>query len=694
MATYCGRFIHNLATISEPLRELTKTTVRWSWEEKHKKALKQIKQSIAKQCTIAYFNREYQTEVVVDASPVGLGAMLVQYDTEGNKSIVALGSRSLSSVEQRYSQTEREALGVTWGIQHFHLYLAGSQFRVVTDHKPLLNLFNNPSAKPPMRIERWVMKLQEYEFNLIYKPGKDNPADFMSRHPLSSTCHSSREQKMAEAFMNLITDNVIPKSMQLKDIEIETKNDNTLKLCKWAITHNKWQEARKKIAKTDKQDLESLYKVRGEISVSVSHDILLRGQRIIIPKSLQQCAIDIAHEGHQGIVKTKQLIRTKVWFPGIDRLVEQTVSTCIPCQACTVEKNACEPLKMSKLPNQPWEEISIDFKDLPTGEHLLVVIDDYSRFPVVEIVRSTSAKCVIPKLDTIFAAYGTPRVVRTDNGPPFNSSEFANFAKYIGFLHRKVTPLWPKANGEVERMMRNLKKLYRTATTTQQNWKQALNQYLRNFRATPHSSTGIAPATLLFGREVRTRLPEMPPKARNDLVVRSKDQKSKAKMKDNAEKGRHFNKKPICTGDFVLLKRDGNMSTHKTPYYTEPYEVIKVNGSMITATNGDRTVTRNSSFFKFLHGEHKLTPPVEPDIDDLSTDTDQPVEQAVNLPPEPDAQPRAQQRQIPHQRERPHLRERPQHRERPQLRERPQRQRNLPAHLQDYVVHDDYQEEE
>ena len=158
---------------------------------------------------------------------------------------------------------------------------------------------------------------------------------------------------------------------------------------------------------------------------------------------------------------------------------------------------------MSELPNEPWEEISIDFKELPTGEYLLVVIDDYSRYPVIEVVRSTSTTCIIPKLNTIFAAYGTPRVVRTDNGPPFNSTDFANFAKYLGFHHRKVTPLRPKANGEVERMMRNLKKLYSTAITEHQNWKQALNKYLRNFRATPHSSTGVAPASAMFGREVR-----------------------------------------------------------------------------------------------------------------------------------------------------------------------------------------------
>ena len=423
----------------------------------------------------------------------------------------------------------------------------------------------------------------------------------------------------------------------MEDIESETKKNEALISCKQAILENKWHVIRKNAPESIKQDIESLYRVRDELSISMEHDIVLRDRRIVIPESLKQRAIDIAHKGHQGIVKTKQLLRTKIWFSAIYRLVEQTVSACIPCQASTVERNSTEPLNMSELPNEPWEEISIDFKELPTGEYLLVVIDDYSRYPVTEVVRSTSATCIIPKLDTIFAAYGTPCVVRTDNGPPFNSIDFANFAKYLGFHHRKVTPLWPKANGEVERMMRNLKKLYRTAITEHQNWKQALNKYLRNFRATPHSSTGVAPASAMFGREVRTRLPEMPPAPKEDHAVGKKDKNSKANMKASAEKGKTFTKKPLCKGDFVLLKRDPSMEGHQTPYFPQPYEIVNINGSMITATDGARTVTRNVSFFKRLQGNVQLPPPDNDiDLDVLLDDhiNHEPAA-AANVPPAP-----------------------------------------------------------
>ncbi|GFO29263.1 Pol polyprotein [Plakobranchus ocellatus] len=112
---------------------------------------------------------------------------------------------------------------------------------------------------------------------------------------------------------------------------------------------------------------------------------------------------------------------------------------------------------MSPLPKRPWDELSVGFAGpFPTGEHLLIVIDDYSRFPEVESVKSTSACSLTSKLNRIFARFGTPSVLKSDNGSPFNGEEFASFAKKLGLHHRKITPLWPETNGEAERFVRSL----------------------------------------------------------------------------------------------------------------------------------------------------------------------------------------------------------------------------------------------
>ena len=125
---------------------------------------------------------------------------------------------------------------------------------------------------------------------------------------------------------------------------------------------------------------------------------------------------------------------------------EDLCNSCIPRLAAT-DKNTREPLQMTEMPKQAWISVSMDFcGPFPYGKYFLDLIDGFSRFPIVEIITSITAKVVIEKLDKIFSEYGIPEVLRTDNRPPMNSADFQNFSKQFGFKHRKTTPIWPQAN--------------------------------------------------------------------------------------------------------------------------------------------------------------------------------------------------------------------------------------------------------
>ena len=152
----------------------------------------------------------------------------------------------------------------------------------------------------------------------------------------------------------------------------------------------------------------------GSELTSMDGNLVLHGSQIVEPDALQKRVVELAHEGHQGLVKECIACCVLVWFPRMDSLVDSIVK-CVPCQVAT-PKPSHEPLRMTPLPNGPWEEVSIDFCEV-AGHYVLVVIDDYSRFLEIEIVHSTSAKAVIPKVDRIFAAYGVPQVVKSNNGP-------------------------------------------------------------------------------------------------------------------------------------------------------------------------------------------------------------------------------------------------------------------------------------
>ncbi|XP_028418157.1 uncharacterized protein LOC114543323 [Dendronephthya gigantea] len=141
---FCSRFIPNYATLTEPLKHLTRKGVRWNWGVQQNKSFLALKECLTSNRTMAYFDPSKRTIATFDASPFGLGAVLTQVDADGQERSVAYASRTLSDVERRYSQTEREALAIVWGCERFHLYLYGSQFEIVTDHKPLETIFNNP----------------------------------------------------------------------------------------------------------------------------------------------------------------------------------------------------------------------------------------------------------------------------------------------------------------------------------------------------------------------------------------------------------------------------------------------------------------------------------------------------------------------------------------------------------------------
>ena len=162
---------------------------------------------------------------------------------------------------------------------------------------------------------------------------------------------------------------------------------------------------------------------------------------------------------------------------------------------------------MSKLPDGPWQQLSVDFYTLPNGEEALVVIDDFSRFPEVIPVKSTATATVIKALEDIFSRHGYPLTIRSDNGPSFNGRMLSEYFSHRGIHNRKITPLWPCANGEAERFMRTLNKFMCTTKAANLNWRDAISSFLLNYRATPHTTTGFSPSQLLYNREIKGKLP-------------------------------------------------------------------------------------------------------------------------------------------------------------------------------------------
>ncbi|CAB4007063.1 Transposon Tf2-9 poly [Paramuricea clavata] len=537
LANYCSRFIKDFSTLTAPLRELTTKSCKCSWSTMHEKAFAKVKNAIASDCTMAFYDPNRPTKLTVGASPVGLGAVLAQTQENGQDRCIAYASRSLTPVEARYSQTEKEALAAVWGCERFHLYLVGTQFDLITDHKPLEVIYS-PKSKPPLRIERWLLRLQQYKFN----------------------------QSLVPKF---------PKFLTLDEIRIATLNDPELQRVTSAVKEDRWN-------KTD--SCLSPYRNQHEQLTVSECGVILRYSQIVIPKSLRSRVLSIAHEGHQGIVKTKMLVRSKVWWPGIDKQVEQMVKECVPCQAAVHQSPKCQPpLNMTKLPPHPWHTLNADFcGPILNGEKLLVVIDAYSRYPEVEVMQSTTTTVVISKLQRIFARHGYPEELIIDNGPPFNAVEFTEYLAAHGVHHRRITPYWPQANGEAERFMKTVTKAIRTAHSEGKRWQSELDLFLLNYRSTPHSTTHLSPAELLFNRTMRNKLPSFLSLQHNDGPVEHhvvRDKEEKEKMKVHADRRNNAKESQLKIGHYVLMQvPKGNKLS--MPFNPKPFKVIEIKGNM------------------------------------------------------------------------------------------------------------------
>lgn len=624
LVNFSARFIPNLATIAEPLRKLTRQGEPFRWGQSQETAFQRLIDELSKAETLAYFKKDAETEIVVDASPVGLGAILVQHQY-GEKRVICYASRSLTAVERRYSQTEKEALGIVWACERFHAYLFGIHFQIVTDHKPLIYIYS-PRSKPSARIERWVLRLQPYDFEVKHIPGKEMVADALSRLVERT---DSQEVEDDHEYVRFIAEMATPKALKTRDIERESEKDENLEKIRHCLKSGNWD------------DCPTEYKgVRNELcSVGM---LVLRGTRIIIPEKLREQVVSLAHEGHAGIVKTKQRLRSKVWWPGIDRDAEKECRTCHGCQLVAQPSNP-EPIKRFEMPTLPWQDTATDLLGpMPGGEYILAIVDYYSRYVEVAVMKSITTAKVIQCLNQIFATHGYPLTLKTDNGPQFISEEFENYLEENGIEHRLSPPLWPQANGEIERQNRTLLKSMRIAHAQGKDWTGELYKALLSYRTTPHETTGVTPSKMMFGREIRSKLPEFrEDNIQRELCARDRDAEHKQKGKDYADQRRNAKESNLQVGDRVLMQQPKHNKL-STRYEEKPLIIVEKTGSKITVENDrGKQYARNAAHLRKFEekttsesdASTKESRESDPEIGSSEIDESKPLQQGFTKSP-------------------------------------------------------------
>ena len=555
-----------------------------------------------------HFYPDRTTYIWNDAGPEGCSNVLTQWDQKtGKRSVVRCGSHAFSEAELNYSHLEKEALGCVLGLEDNHWYIYNAPAIAISDAKAVIKLLTtaDPKAKENQRIRRWRSRISNYpNVKWEHRAGHDNIADYLSRRFKKDTMMGQmgdtgtiKARVMAiEVEMNKdIMENTrlacLPE-INIERIMTETAKDQEISAVLEAIKTKAGHKDAPKWVKPYR-------KVWNELS-NVGNNILLRNNLICIPVTLRDELVKRAHMGHTGPDTIKRLLRSISWYPGMNQHIEDTINDCGPC-VVNSDTTTTEPMQPTALPGKAWENIAMDFSSrTPTNDYVLAAKDEYSREKEIGITRRLTSEAAIVLAKNFFMKHGTPKVVKTDNGPAFKSKEWADFARKAGFRHRKITPLNPQANGSAEAIMKPLNHAIRTALVENSSWKCNYNNFLRMYRQTPHSATGYSPNLIMRNDDTSSLLPlfkttQNMEEIRTRLVAN--DTKAKLRMKLNGDRYLRAKHRVFKLQDPVVVRWD-RTNKYMSIFDPKPYRITRMVGTMIVAKRPDHTITRNAKFFR------------------------------------------------------------------------------------------------
>jgi len=401
--TYYGKFIPNLSTIAKPLRDAAQA-VEFTWSKACDAAFCSLRDILASDTVLIAYDEKLPLILATDASPYGLGAVLSHKLANGEERPIAYASRVLSKAEKNYSQIDKEALGIVWGVQRFFYYLYARKFTLLTDHKPLLYIFGPTKTVSKLcisRLNHYTEFLNNFVYDIRYKNTAEHAnADALSRL-ISPVARKSREEsevyKFALTIKQIITDEQeFPVSAA--EIAAATLKDASL-------------APLLPFLKLGKPHPTATGPVK---EYSLCEGVVLYQNRVVIPEPLRERILKQLHSGHLGIVKMKGLARDFVYWPKIDDDIEAEAKSCDSCQLC--QNDPPETKHHWEYPDGPWERIHVDFAGPLKGKYLLIITDAFSKWIEAKVTTNLTTETTIAVLDELFTQFGIPVSVVSDNG--------------------------------------------------------------------------------------------------------------------------------------------------------------------------------------------------------------------------------------------------------------------------------------
>lgn len=493
LLNYFRSFIPSLAEEVRPLYALLKKDVKFQWTVECDEAFNRSKLLITKDAYLKIFDPAKPTLLLCDASPVGVSAVLMQRGEDGRELPVHYASMALTKTQQNYAQLHREGLAIIYGLKKFYQYLYGRRFTIVTDAQSIKEMFSPEKATPAVaaaRIQRWGVYLTQFIFDIIHRSSnKMCVPDALSRLPLEC---NDMDLEDVSLDINCIFNDDFP--ILFKDIVKAQEEDSELKLVKKYLLVGFPKSVSTEMAKYKKL-LSSL---------SLEENGVFFNDRIIIPKKWRNKVLDFCHKSHNGIVLMKKLARSLVYWPGLDKDIEDWIHGCEVCQELSTVSKKKVSTKWTPS-TYAMERIHIDFFFFE-GQNCFLIMDTFTKYIEVILMKQSNAEKVIEVLKHFFDSMGWPGSIVSDNGSPFASYKFEEFCKRhdIKLIH---SPAYnPESNGQAEVGVRIIKTALKKVTRGENRSRclaDRLKRVLVDYRNSPRAAGSRTPMEMLLSYKPR-----------------------------------------------------------------------------------------------------------------------------------------------------------------------------------------------
>ena len=533
----------DLKNSMEPLKGLLSEKNAFIWTPEHQQSMQNTKDIITdeKGSILSHFDPSKPIHLYTDASKKGLGFILIQQEEGSAPKLINSGSRFITPAEKNYAPVELECLAIQWAIKQSRLYLAGADFTVFTDHKPLIGVFNgkNLDAINNTRLQRMLSKLLGYSFKVVWIPGKKQTvADALSRAPV----WMPEEEETVDVMIRSIACLKEDSDLALSELSEFAANDPTYQEIMKCIRE------RRELKNLPKNHPAQAFKKQWDsMSIESTHGLLLYDDRIVVPQPARKKILSILHLQHAGIIKTYDNAKQLYYWHGMKNEIEDVVSSCEECTRMLPS----QPLE-TKIPtfaSRPWEAVSVDLGKQDGRDHLILT-DRYSGWAEVKPLTKLDTSAIIAVLEDWFIDVGKPERIRSDGGPQFRT-EFKQWCKDQDIHHELSSAHHHESNGHAEVAVKEMKHLLEK-TNSWQEFRRALREYRNNPRY-----DHLSPAQWALGRRQRTDIPALPQHYRrlSNEEIDLFDRNRRARMeKECAEASQKFNLPQLNIGQEVLIQ--------------------------------------------------------------------------------------------------------------------------------------------